>query len=304
MYEDSSMDLNGSYDISEEDNKVEALSYKNILSSVGKVISFDISVNSTGWFIYDNGECKYGTYKLKSKDPQGRRIEFRDFLHVTINSQKFDFVVIEDVIAGNNFKTTQSLIQLNTIVDDMMFYGVINKSPIVRIGNTIWKRYLRQIGERNVDIKGMKDKDEIKLHVNKLGFCEDVEQDVYDALGMLLGVIAEKQGVVQKHERKTNRIENNILSYKVKVFDDEFEARKFANKIATNNNIKVKYLFDKDIDKSLKETVKKIVDEEGDDIVFFVDASIYKLGAVAIKFDISDGQTIVARNKNITIRKK
>lgn len=283
---------------------IESASYKDILAYEKNAIAFDISVNSTGYFIYEDGKITYDTYKLQSDNLQGRRAEFRDFIRVMINTKEFDLIVIEDVIAGNNFKTTQGLIQLNSIIDDMMFYGVIKQSPIVRVGNTTWKKYLRELGDKNLEIKGMKDKEEIRRHLNKLGFDEDVPQDIYDALGMLVGVIAVKHGVIQEHKRVSKKIENDILKFKVKKFYDGTEASKFAKKIATNNNAEIRWLLDKDIDKSLKETVKRIVDNEGEDIVFCVQASMFKLGAVGVKFEIEEGDIIVARNKNMLVNKK
>lgn len=302
---DLDIELNGANEQEESCiSPIKRTSYIDILQGCNKLISFDISVRSTGWFKYDNGVCSCGTYTLVSEDLQGRRVEFREFIKKVIGNETFDYVVIEDVIAGTNFRTTQGLIQLNTIVDDMMFYGVIPESPVLRVGNTKWKKYLRKIGNPNIAIRGIKDKEEIKMHVQYLGFCEDVKQDIYDALGMALGVLATKMGLVSERVKLTNKVENNIMQFKVKVFDYEVEAIKYATKIATNNNVPVKYLYDKDIEVSLKDTVKKIVDTEGEDFVFCVGATTFKLGMVGVKFNVYDGQYIVARNKNLVVNKR
>lgn len=165
------------------------LNYKDFLKLEPTFISLDISVRSTGWVKSINGNVEYGTYTLKAQDEMGRRKEFKEFLINLIADNKIPVVFVEDVIAGTNFLTTKGLIQLNSIVDDLKEYGLIDVEKIKRIDNKKWKKYLKSASNYDGDIKKEEDKQLIRNCMNCLGFNENIKQDIYDALGMAIAVI-------------------------------------------------------------------------------------------------------------------
>ena len=121
------------------------MQYKEILSTSADFVALDISVRSTGWVKYKNKQLSFGTYKLVAQEDRKRRQEFREFILQLFADDNFDFVAIEDVIFGNNFETTKSLMQLNIVVEDLMDFGKLATIPGYRIGNTVWKKQLYQL---------------------------------------------------------------------------------------------------------------------------------------------------------------
>lgn len=167
-------------------------------------LSLDISVRSTGYCIFKNGVFSYGSFGLSSKDELHRRVEFREQIKKIVDNQQFDFIAIEDVIGGSNFETTKYLIQLNSIVDDMIYFKEIPATEVRRIGNTVWKKYLKSLVEFS-NSRLIFNKDEIRNAINDLGFNEDVVQDVYDAIGIAIGAINQAAGVkVKKAKIRTD----------------------------------------------------------------------------------------------------
>ena len=126
------------------------------------------------WYIFNRGK---------------RRKEFRSFLISQISDRHYPVVFVEDVIAGTNFKTTKGLIQLNTIVDDLKEYGLLDIGEIKRIDNKKWKMYLRKASNYDGDIKKEEDKELIRNCLKELSFSPDVKQDIYDAMGIAIAVI-------------------------------------------------------------------------------------------------------------------
>ena len=149
---------------------IKSVSYQDILQLEPDFISLDISINSTGWVRSRDGVIDFGTYSLKSLDELDRRVEFRGFLQDLIGGYSYKRVYVEDVIAGTNFKTTKSLIQLNTIVDDMKVFDLIKVDKIIREDNNSWKKYLRQVSNYESDIKKENPKDMIVQCLNQIGF--------------------------------------------------------------------------------------------------------------------------------------
>lgn len=168
--------------------KIEKLNYKEFLKYEPTFLSLDISVRSTGWVLSIDENITWGTKSLKAEDELGRRLEFRAFLIDLIGSKHIPVVMVEDVYGGVNFKTVKGLIQLNTIVDDLKADKLILVDDIKRIDNKKWKMYLKQAANYKLGTK-KNDKEMVKGCLNKLGFDLEAKQDVYDSLGMAVGVI-------------------------------------------------------------------------------------------------------------------
>lgn len=191
---------------------VEKITYLDYFKKVKNFISLDISVHSSGWVRKIEDKLSYGTFSIQSNDELGRRKEFRSFIMKLFEDTTYDIVFIEDVIAGNNFKTTKGLIQLNTIVDDLNDLGLIHVNQIKRIDNKSWKKYLKESCNYIGNIKCENDKELIVNCLNILGFNEDVKQDIYDAMGIAVSVIfrylilgeKKKLGTILKNDLRKN----------------------------------------------------------------------------------------------------
>ena len=237
-------------------------------------VSFDISVRSTGWCKYEKGVLTYGSFGLKSADELGRRMEFRQHA-ISIIDKSYDFIAIEDVIGGCNFETTKALIQLNSIIDDLIYLGTIPKNVVHRINNVVWKKYLKEVSQYR-GIKASFSKEEIHKAIEILGFTDTVVQDVYDSIGLAIGVICQSErSVVEKKRAKLH----TDLSKGYRLF--KYSDNKLDDLITKTGLPELNIEFDGTCRDMLQQFKQTVVDL-GDDYVFVVDAQRDKYGVLAL----------------------
>lgn len=261
------------------------VNYKDFIKMEPTFLSLDISVRSTGWVLCLDGNVQYGTYSIESQDELGRRREFREFLVSLIGDKVIPLVVVEDVIAGTNFKTTKGLIQLNSIIDDLKEYNLVSVGEIKRIDNKKWKKYLKQASNYEGEIK--KEEDKVLIHncMVELGFNENVKQDIYDALGMAVAVIFRDK--VLGEMSKTDAVLKKDLKrgYTIKQFEDiGVKTDKYLEKL-------VKKYPDRQIEsvdwtKEVRDVLylfkQKIVRDDKDDNIYIIKVNNMKLGVLAL----------------------
>lgn len=304
------INLGISTDISDiKEKEVKAIDYLSIISKAPNFISLDISVNSTGWVKWHNGELTYGTYGLIEKDELERRQEFKRFLRDLFGDDEFEFVSVEDTIGSCNYKVLKFLVQLNSIVDDMKYDKIIKVSKIIREDNKVWKKLLHKLSGIKTSITKCNDKILIVECMNALGFLkgvlpdsktfdglhdftdsEQVKQDVYDALGMALGIIyRDYLGITLK---KAKKVKTDIRKgYKIKQFDDLYEALDEANELSDTTGRRLQNLDFTKVSRDLVYNFKKSAEEYGDEKLFVITVPTTKLGSLAIDKDLSlDGE--------------
>lgn len=268
------------------------LEYTDFLKYEPTFLSLDISVRSTGWVRSIDGKVEWGTITLKSNDELGRRKEFRESLISLIGVNFMPVVFVEDVIAGTNFKTTKGLIQLNTIIDDLKEYGVLNIGEIKRIDNKVWKKYLKQASNYDGNIKKVEDKQLILECMHNIGFDLKVKQDIYDAMGMVVSVIY--RDYILKEKPKTAEVLKKDLrrGYQIKQY---FEKDKKYNK-SLENSIKRYNRETEELDWSLESRdvlylfKQKITKDEIDNKIYVIKVNNMKLGVLALtkNLDVSN----------------
>lgn len=260
------------------------VNYKDFIKMEPTFLSLDISVRSTGWVLCLDGNVQYGTYSIESQDELGRRREFREFLVSLIGDKVIPVVVVEDVIAGTNFKTTKGLIQLNSIIDDLKEYNLVSVGEIKRIDNKKWKKYLKQASNYEGEIK--KEEDKVLIHncMVELGFNENVKQDIYDALGMAVAVIFRDK--VLGEMSKTDAVLKKDLKrgYTIKQFIElDKKSDKYLDKLKEKYNREIE-----NIDWSLEARdilylfKQKIVRDDKDDNIYIIKVNSMKLGVLAL----------------------
>ena len=236
-------------------------------------LSLDISVRSTGWCKYQSGVFSYGSFGLTARDELHRRMEFRSKIKEIASADVYDFIAIEDVIGGTNFETTKYLIQLNSIVDDMIYMRELNQTDVRRIGNTIWKKHLKAVTDFS-NTKLLFNKEEIKKSIIKLGFTVDTVQDVYDSIGIAIGAILEKQGVKEKKAKIRTDLARSYNFYqysdaKVQELCVKFDLPSLFVEIEKGR---------RDMLAQFKHTVL----EQGDNFVFVLNAPLDSYGVLAL----------------------
>lgn len=267
---------------------VKSVVYTDILNLAGAFVALDISVQSTGYVCKGkDGTYTYGTYKIKATEDIARRKEFADFLVSLLETVDYDYVVIEDVIMGNNFDTTKILMQLNVIVEDLMVYGRLRYAPVYRQNNKHWKSVLERISGYNAKVKGLTDKARVCESLQLLGFIppQGTPQDVYDAMGIAVAQIAETN-IIMPQQMKAVTTEHVDLckGYKITQCNDEESLMKLAEKTLQRcQRFRNVVLVDsKTQSKTLKDAFRRIVLEHGDDNVFAIVYDVDKIGSLLL----------------------
>ena len=285
--------------------KLEAITYMNLISKAPNFIGLDISVNSTGWVKWENGVLTYGTYGLVNESELERRQEFKRFLLNLVGDGEFAFVGVEDTIGSCNYQVLKYLVQLNSIVDDMIYDKLLNIKEVKRIDNKVWKRILHELTKTKLSITKCKDKMLIKECMNDLGFKKEiipdsrtfeglkdmtndsaVKQDVYDVLGISISLIV--RDYLKLATKKTVKLKNDIRKgYQISQFADIFGAKEKAKSIASKKGREVCELDFLNIKRDLVYNFKKAVEQNGDEKIFVIQVPTNKVGVIAIDKDLN-----------------
>lgn len=279
------------------------VSYLDYLKYEPTFLSLDISVRSTGWVLSLNGKIKYGTYSIENQDELGRRREFREFLIELIGNNYIPTVIVEDVIAGTNFKTTKGLIQLNSIIDDLKEYNLVSVGEIKRIDNKKWKKYLKSASNYDGDIKKEEDKVLIKNCMNEIGFVDNVKQDIYDAMGMAVAVIYRDK--VLKETSKTDAVLKRDLrrGYTIKQFEIlDKKSDKYIDKLKEKYGREIENI---DWSMQVRDVLylfkQKINKDGNDNYIYIIKINSMKLGVLALtkglNTDIPISYLIITKTK-------
>lgn len=272
------------------------VTYNDILSFSGNFVALDISVRGTGWCRWLDGEFTFGVVALKEEDAVKRRFEFASFLKDLCGKHSYDYIIVEDVIASCNFKTAKILIQLNSIIDDLVFVGEVKAKEVIREDNKVWKKYLKQLVGYQSKILAGKDKDIVVECMNLLAFNHKVQQDVYDVVGIACGVI--KKTLIDKDCIGTKKLKTDITKgYTIKQFRslDAVDVFTYSKQLGVYN-IEVT-----ESHKDVKSVFKKVVNEVGDDFIFVIKTLTKKLGVLAMHKNLSlvDDVTYLVVFKNV-----
>lgn len=185
-----------------------------ILNEYDCTLGLDISRNSTGVALYQNGILMLYRISLEAKYDKDNSMweaemkkEFKEAITKLVKGKKFDLVVIENTINGCNAITNKELSLLNTVFDDLVIDGVcsVKKENIIRPLPNVWRKELKNIAGY-IDATNTKELVEKLLH--RLGYlfvienCEWTDKqkkdkgyyDICDATGMLIAYMNKRRG--------------------------------------------------------------------------------------------------------------
>ncbi|AFQ30015.1 hypothetical protein P4493_04765 [Bacillus thuringiensis] len=187
-------------------------------------LGLDISKTSTGITIFDGETVK--TYQCVIEYDEDSPFHWylltkalEDDLKSLLQGKHFDVIGIEDSIQGENYDTVRKLILLNSVIDKIIMEGNVTCDYFKRIGNTVWKKWLRTLKPGK---KILKDKAEIEMILDYLDFPlvdlyrneknsvkeKDGYQDQLDSTGVLIGVGLERQNnnLTGKNKKKPSKL--------------------------------------------------------------------------------------------------
>lgn len=180
------------------------LTFSDIIPNEGLFLGLDVSKNSTGLTIIENGSRVSGNISLEEEKAKGvhKEVLFRrllkEYLTEVVGGKHFDLIIIEDAFVGENAETVRLLFSLNTAIDELILDGVCSCSKFVRVSNQSWKSWLYSLDTLKVT-RGYKDKEKIRYCLNSIGIFEDGEgaQDRLDSTGLLVGYFLKGKGLSQ-----------------------------------------------------------------------------------------------------------
>lgn len=264
---------------------ISGFTYLDVFKLVPSFVSLDISLNSTGWGKWKDGEYTTGTFSVLADqdDGVGRRREFRQFLLELFGEDEYEYLFVEDIIGSVNFKTAKILYQLNPIADDMADEGLIKVKKIIREDNKAWKSQLNKCSGYKSPIRSSSnDKQIIMESIYLLGFGDKttdvIAEDIYDCTGLAVGCIYKK--FISNDKKSTKKLKKDVSKvYKIRQFADYYEALDDANELGG-------VIHELDLTKAkkdLKYNFKRMIEETDDDRkTYLITIQTNKIGSLAL----------------------
>ena len=175
----------------------------------GNALALDIAKNHTGICLWQNGVLKTIGFEISEYDNSDYHAEykmrrkFKDKLIDLIKGIQFEYIVVEDVYGGENFDTVRKLLALQTVIDELIFDSVVTCEHFYRWKQPEWAKRARQIYKMGNKLKskyetqGLLEYLEFSFYIQNKDLTEPEKEkiffeDICDACGMLMAVVAEK----------------------------------------------------------------------------------------------------------------
>lgn len=196
----------------------------NIIPSKGLYLGLDISKNSSGITLVDDGVRLTGNIRLDETNGVHKEVLLRralkEDLKQLVDGRNFDVIVIEDAFVGENAETVRLLFALNTAIDEMILDGICTCKEFVRVPNQTWKSWLCKMLDTSGVTKGLNDKEKIKTCLEMIGVVETGEgyQDRLDSTGLLVSYFLKGKEEISKgklDKKRKVRISDIDVSYDI-----------------------------------------------------------------------------------------
>lgn len=193
------------------EKEFEKISEKSLVPRSGFFLGLDISEQSSGICLYENGEKVSANISLETKNVRFEEVllrrELKGYLTELVQGKEFDLIIIEDAFQGVNPTVTRKLYALNTAIDELILDNVCSCKDFRRVNNQQWKSWLYTIDTEGL-YKGLDDKLRIQKCLELLDVYEDGSegyQDRLDSCGLILGYMLCKSKADTYEERKRKK---------------------------------------------------------------------------------------------------
>lgn len=283
-----------SFGLDEEDKKVEVgtPTVEGLLRGWGSALGLDIAPNHTGVFVWDGVECKTYGFKLDesiSKDDVFYDAKVRKFFKTKylelFEGMHFDYICVEGCYGGDNYDTVTQLLNVNTVIDELVLEGTLSCNTFYRVKPSQWLSGLSKVTNMK---GGYSTKYKTQEILKKLGFQfaldgvgksekylkEIFYEDICDATGLVLGMrMLEKLNIPTK---KTSSVGmSQIEVHYLENLEDMYSLHNgFAYDVCT---------YEVSLNKrTLEKEIKRLVSEDASQI-YYVKLETSKLGDFGIK---------------------
>lgn len=198
----------------------------DLLKQIPSGMGLDIAKNHTGVFIWDGESIHEYPIVVKEvydkSDPFAEyrmRLDFKNQLKAVVEGKSFSRCIVENVYGGQNFDTVRKLLALNTVIDELIFEGACRVEKFFRWEEAKWLKYTRQLFKQKGKLNPKVEVQSI-LHVFGYDYQGDCAEDIMDAAGMLLGVIAYE--MLQDNEVRTIVKMSDVKMYYMQLPEDVY----------------------------------------------------------------------------------
>ena len=173
-------------------------SVEDILGSYDSILSLDLSKDSTGVFIWKDGEVI--SDNLSALDdfrshPHEEAVARRQLKNKILNfatpyGTHYNVIIVEDAFVGRSHTVARMLYSLNSSIDELILDGDLTCDRFIRSNNKTWKSRLSAIVGKEL-VQKVPDKIKVQACMGYLGIHDTSTgfQDRLDAFGMALGEI-------------------------------------------------------------------------------------------------------------------
>lgn len=236
---------------------IEKLTEGNLLAMLdGKsAITFDIAPLHTGIVEFDGVSPKEYFFHLtpQSSDDVFKEIkqrrDFKSRVEKIVSGKHYDYCLVEGVYGGENYNTLVQLLNLNTVVDELILDGVCTVDTFYRQKQVEWASDTRQIYKQagkptsKVETQGLLEYLGCKYYLDHKNDSttqkkEECFEDICDAYGMLYSIVAKVKAPRSKKERGKITIKDVRMSY-VSSYDELDTTSRWAKRFADDDPLAV-----------------------------------------------------------------
>lgn len=237
----------GLEDCCEDTSTVEAVNELNIMTLLnGTAITLDIAPLHTGVVIWNGSSFEEYYFHLSRKEGmqdesvspmwaiKQRRV-FKKHLEEIVKGRSFDYCLVEGVYGGENYNTTVQLLNLNTVIDELILDGVCDVKTLYREKQTVWSKDMRLIYKQKnkptskVEVQNFLDYMHCSYyleHKDDTAKQKALEcfEDICDSYGMMFSIVA-KLNFVTTNEKKKHISFSDIKMLYVEDSSDVYYSR-------------------------------------------------------------------------------
>lgn len=270
----------GLEDCCEDTSTVEAVNELNIMTLLnGTAITLDIAPLHTGVVIWNGSSFEEYYFHLSHKEGmkdeslspmwaiKQRRV-FKKHLEEIVKGRSFDYCLVEGVYGGENYSTTVQLLNLNTVIDELMLDRVCTIKTFYRERQTVWSKDMRLIYKQKnkptskVEVQNFLDYMNCSYYLKHKNDTEKQKaiecfEDICDSYGMLFSIVAKLKFATTVEKKKRIRFSDIKLLY----VEDSEEVYSSRDKVFSSGDFEPVNLDFRNIEKSLLGYIEQFPDK-------------------------------------------
>ena len=270
------------------------LDFQNLVKGMPSVITLDIAPLHTGVVVWDGNELHTYYFHMQMADKENpqwlylKRKEFKSYLYSIVKDHHYDYCLVEDVHAEQNYDTLIQLLNINNVIDELADEGFCSIGTFYRMQVSSWQAKTRKIYKQSGKLTSKVETQGLLAYLNcpyynqykdltetqKKDICFE---DTCDALGMLLAVVAMVKDVATTSSSKRNKLKfSNVKMLYVEYLEDCQKSR--DKRFKTEEKVEVT------LKKNIKASIEQILQEDTEGKVFYAELPVNNLGSFGMKY--------------------